>query len=128
MKPRYVPEQKIGDRIAAEPATEGKRPARRRHVEELILHRRHDVCAEFEGVIAAQPRQRIQVLELIRVLELGKKVGRAEPAEPRAAEVAGDRDARKSARHNWIRNHPRNLRSGGRGEPKRLLHSVGPGA
>ena len=39
-------------------------------------------------MVAAQPRDRIQVLELIGVLKLRQEVRRSEPAEAGAAEVA----------------------------------------
>ena len=48
-------------------------------------------------MVAAQPRQRVDELELVGVLELRQEVRRAEAAEARAAEVAVDGDAREAA-------------------------------
>ena len=88
-----VAEQEIGEGVAGERAVEREVAARRRDVEVLVVHRQHHVGAELHLVAAAQPGQRVEVLELLGVLELRHEVRRPEP------DVAGDVDADDAADH-----------------------------
>ena len=120
-----VAEQVIGHRVAGERVAEAQRAARRRHVHELVPHRHHEIGARLEGVPAADPRDRVEELELVRVLELRQEVGRADAAQAGPAEVAVDRDAWQASGDDRIGDRARDRRGARRLDAERLLHGVG---
>jgi hypothetical protein len=122
---RDVAEQVVGHRVAGEGVAEAHRAADRRHVQVLVLHRGDDVRAELQRVAALQPRQAVDELELVGVLELRQEVRRADAAEPAAAEVAVDRDAGEAAGDHRVRDRAGDRGRPGRRETERLVHGVG---